>query len=455
MSATPPKGQHKPSADGQANAQTGNNNNKAGWETSSSLLSEWLKDSRKTTHLLEEADWPKSESGRERVRAQAQVLGVIRHWSQLESLLQPYLQKAPKPRLRALLLLGSLELLQNSVTRDKTAQIIHFAVNETRRVCSTAESRLVNAVLRKVATDLAAPSRYELKPALKYSHPDWLINQWSTHYSESQVTALLEWNQQLPETYAFALLPLPDDAELPAWLEPSHWTGYYKIPGDRWTEARALLSAGHLVAQDPFARFPVDLLNPIPGETLLDLCASPGGKTKGITAHLLPTLQSSQGTTRLVALDQPGQRSKQMKESLSILTQAPFSPKLSLQTVAADLLEWSPPQSIPQKYDGILLDVPCSNTGVIRRRPDVKWRLTPNDIKELSAIQLKMLTQATSYLKPEGRIVYSTCSLEKEENEQVIEQFLAANPEFKLCDQKLSFPPEAGHDGGGAFLLRR
>lgn len=455
MSVTPPKGQHKPSAEGQPNAQTGHNTTKAGWEISSALLSDWLRDPRKTTHLLEEADWPKSESGRERVRAQAQVLGVIRHWSHLESRLKPYLLKAPKPRLRSVLLLGSLELLQNSPAHDKTAQIIHFAVSETRRICSDAESRLVNAVLRKVATDFATPPAKELKLSLKYSHPDWLIKNWATNFSESQVAALLEWNQRLPETYAFPFLPMPDAAPIPDWLEPSQWHGYYKIPNDKWADARALLSAGHLVAQDPFARFPVDLLKPQAGETLLDLCASPGGKTKAIAARLLPALQSSQGTTRLVALDQPGQRSKQMEESLAILKQAPFTPKLSLQTVAADLLEWSPPPSIPQKYDGILLDAPCSNTGVIRRRPDVKWRLTTADIEELCALQLAMLSKAVSFLKPNGRIVYSTCSLEKEENERVIERFLAAHPDFKLDAQHLSFPPDVGHDGGGAFLLVR
>src|SRR5690606_23039099 len=106
-------------------------------------------------------------------------------------------------------------------------------------------------------------------------------------------------------------------------------------------------------------------------------------------------------------------------------------------------------------YDAVLLDAPCSNTGVIRRRPDVKWRLQAADIAAQATLQLQFLEKASAFVAPHGRLVYSTCSLEPEENADLVARFIAAHPQWQLIDSITVFPPRHNHDGAGAFLLER
>jgi 16S rRNA (cytosine967-C5)-methyltransferase len=114
-------------------------------------------------------------------------------------------------------------------------------------------------------------------------------------------------------------------------------------------------------------------------------------------------------------------------------------------------------KSLPSAYDAVMLDAPCSNTGVIQRRTDVKWRLQPNDIKKCAKLQLQLLHSAARFVKAGGRITYSTCSIEAAENQLVVDAFLASKSGrlFKLEKAMASLPWETGHDGAGAFLLRR
>ena len=111
-------------------------------------------------------------------------------------------------------------------------------------------------------------------------------------------------------------------------------------------------------------------------------------------------------------------------------------------------------RNLPRRYDAVLLDAPCSNTGVLRRRPDVRWRLQPQDIALAADKQLKMLRKAVSFVSPQGRLVYGTCSLEKEENRGVVEKFLEMEKGHWRLKAESSYTPwKDGHDGGSAFLL--
>ncbi len=199
---------------------------------------------------------------------------------------------------------------------------------------------------------------------------------------------------------------------------------------------------------DAAGRLPVQLLNPIRGENVLDLCASPGGKSVLIAEHV-------QGSSSLlVSLDRPGSRMPRLHRNLAGIKDLRF------RVVESDLLDANPEtfeaQSLPGFYDAVLIDVPCSNTGVLRRRPDAKWRLVPGQIRACADLQSKLLHRASDFVRAGGRLVYSTCSIEPEENEGVVESFLKRKAgDFKLIDCSLSKPWEREHDGGAAFLLSR
>ncbi len=181
---------------------------------------------------------------------------------------------------------------------------------------------------------------------------------------------------------------------------------------------------------------------------MLDLCAAPGGK-----AYDLAHLMEREG--RIVALDLPGIRIERLAQNLRNLA----TEKLECVILEGDLLELDDEafeqQDLPTKYDAVMLDAPCSNTGVIQRRTDVKWRLRGKDVSNCAYLQKQLLVAASYCVKPGGRLVYSTCSIENDENKEVVDAFLksAAGERFTLKDSAISLPWETGHDGAGAFLL--
>jgi 16S rRNA (cytosine967-C5)-methyltransferase len=175
-------------------------------------------------------------------------------------------------------------------------------------------------------------------------------------------------------------------------------------------------------------------LDPQPGETILDLCAAPGGKTTYIAQ-----LMRNEG--RVIAHDTSPDRLNYVKENCARL--------------GADCVEPVLPgalESRPATFDRILVDAPCSNTGVMRRRVDLRWRVSPEEIERLQAQQLELLRFAAPLLKPNGTLVYSTCSLEPEENQKVVEQFLWEFSKFKLDHERELVPFVDEVDG--AFVAR-
>jgi 16S rRNA (cytosine967-C5)-methyltransferase len=219
--------------------------------------------------------------------------------------------------------------------------------------------------------------------------------------------------------------------------------------------------------QDPATLIAAELLDPQPAETVLDLCAAPGGKSllladlleararqNGAGASAVPDAGSAKAG-RVVAVDQPDlRRIARLKENLAKVHVT------GVTLVQADVRKLTPAllgqQGLPAAYSAILLDAPCSNTGVMRHRVDVKWRLRETDIAQHAAQQLALLTAAARLLAPGGRLVYSTCSLEPEENEGVVEAFLQTGGGRLSVEQlRHSRPWETGCDGAAAFLLRK
>ena len=193
---------------------------------------------------------------------------------------------------------------------------------------------------------------------------------------------------------------------------------------------------GLCYVQDPSTLMAVDLLAPQPGDTVLDACAAPGGKTS-----YMAELMQNEG--RITACDSSRPRLERLRENLS---------RLSVANTELRRIDWltRPIPFEPESFDRILVDAPCSNTGVIRRRVDVRWRLTPADFEQMPSRQRRILDAVFPLLKPGGTLVYSTCSLEPEENEQVAEAAAREIPGIKLVEMRRRQPQCDAIDGAFA-----
>lgn len=407
-------------------------NNLSEWKSAVDLLCRWEGGQGHLDDLLERTQVQ---------RLRWLVLEVFRHWPVLERILGPRLARRPRPQAMQVLRLGLTECLCTPV--DQHPRIVHHAVALGQKLGLNArETGFINAVLRGILRNWERESGFTLTE----THPAWLVQRWLTQFGEEEALKLLHWNQQPAATYISWTATASEGSDSPpAWAEATAWEGFYRLKPGRFAEAALQLQSGRAYIQDPFTRVPVGLLNARPGEIVLDLCAAPGGKTR-----LLAAAMQGQGT--LVAVDKPGQRLDRLRANLT-------AGDLAVITVGSrveDLhqrLDQLPPEVRPACVDAVLLDVPCSNTGVIQRRPDVRMRLREEVIARQAAQQAQLLTAAAGWVRPGGRLVYSTCSLEWEENAAVVEGFCSANPAWRLERFRMSLPWECGHDGGGAFLL--
>lgn len=485
------------------------------WPTAAALLERWLARRARLDALLEEAgrNWPAggdpgplaardgqdaARPGRpvvpaseapaarqERARCQHLLYGAVRHLGRIDAALQAVISQPPRARLRAVLLLAGFELLEAAAApagEGQEARIVHHAVAQAKTLLSPPEVRLVNAVLRKLVSvpgfhaATPAPAAGAAELARFFSHPEWLVRRWLAQFGADATHRLLNWNQTPPPVYArwrSGVAPAdgpPGGGALagaagagagfqpPPFLQPTPWPGFHLVPAGCWPQIERLLADGALYLQDPATMIAPELLDPEPGETVVDLCAAPGGKSL-LLADLLEERSRAAGPAAgagtVVAVDLPDvRRIGRLKENLA------KARATGVVLVQADVLQLSPrllkEHHLPAGFSAVLLDVPCSNTGVMRHRVDVKWRLRESDIAKHAGHQLALLAAAARLVAPGGRLVYSTCSLESEENEEVVEAFLrGAGGRFVLEKTRHSRPWEDGCDGAGAFRLRR
>lgn len=287
----------------------------------------------------------------------------------------------------------------------------HAAVNEAVELAkgvSRKSAGFVNAVLRK-ASDLDLPDTI----GVRTSHPDWLVERWRKRFGPKELAAVLD----------------ADNAILPVTIRPNPLkaAGPIEIEGDPAGDPR--FAEGLFSVQDETSMKVSPLLDPKPEERVLDLCAAPGGKT----THLAELMG---GKGRVVAVDLPD-RIPLVAESAKRLGLA------NVECVAAD----GATVAFREPFDAILVDAPCSNTGVLARRPDVRWRLREKDIAGAATLQKKLLENAARLLQPGGRIVYSTCSLEPEENQVDL-------PGFRVVKEETTLPTDR-RSGGYQALARR
>lgn len=397
-----------------------------------SALRAWSKGHDYAETLIDRHAHRRMLSPADRGLLQAILFGVLRHRRLLDHWIGILRQGKLDAETRDVLRVGLCQLLILGLPD-------HAAVNETVEAGKASVRSLINAVLRR-----AAQSRKRLlgdiddlpKPVV-HSHPDWLYNRWRQAFGTHDAIAMMEWDNQPAETF-FRINPLAPPVENPPGSPLDDAAGFYRLEGPL---PNALLAAGAVYIQDPATRHSVELLAPQPGERILDACAAPGGKAFLIAA----ALGSAEGLT---CTDSNEKRLPRLVENLQ---------RLHAGTAAVSAHDWTQPAPDAWKecFDGILLDVPCSNTGVIRRRVDVRWRLQAPDIERITHTQRKILENAVPCVKPGGRIVYSTCSIERAENQDLVAAFLADHPEFELVDSREALPFRDGTDGAFAARLER
>jgi 16S rRNA (cytosine967-C5)-methyltransferase len=335
----------------------------------------------------------------------------------------------------------------------------HAAVHETvelaKREGFGPKAGFVNAILRgylretdatkKVLADLKASD-----PATGFSQPQWLVEKWQKRFGLESTRQLLEWNNTPPKTFARVnTLKTEPGKLLEKWREEN--VEYDFVRHSFLNDARlenlafelkshpSLVSLesfrnGWFYVQDPSTLLAPLELAPLPGETVLDLCAAPGGKTT-----FLAQMMKNEG--KIIACDISQERLKLIEENC-----------LRLGVTCVESISNAQLSNLDSKFDRILIDAPCSNTGVLRRRIDLRWRIKPEEISRLHQTQLDLLKLAAIALKPGGVLVYSTCSLELEENAVVVQEFLKAHKDFQLERERELLPFIDQLDG--AFVAR-
>jgi 16S rRNA (cytosine967-C5)-methyltransferase len=314
----------------------------------------------------------------------------------------------------------------------------HAAVHETVELVQQRQRSIVNGMLRAAIrrhSELLA--RTDGEPLfVRASHPQFLVERWHQHFGASHAEELCKWNNLPAPIYGrINQLRIGHEEFLRLYPDSRPLTGK-----PEFVEFHALppgaVGQGHCYIQDPSTAIACEILSPRAGEKILDACAAPGGKT-GYLAQLM----ENRGI--IVACDRNPERLDILKKNMARLGVGiihTFGHDWTSGHVPAQIASMAP-------FHRILLDAPCSNTGVMRRRVDVRWRLQPTDFLRMQRRQLEVLRALIPLLGANGILVYSTCSLEPEENEQVVRGILDGLPTLRLIEEKRSLPFQDGFDG--------
>ena len=361
--------------------------------------------------------------GPDRAFVQDLAYTTVRRFRVLRSILGKLVTKWPKGEMESLLLVGGAQILYMPDVPD------FAAVNETvmaAKCCPNKSiAKVVNGVLRNLIRRRDEFESYLKSAPLaeRESFPNGIVNRWIERYGEADAEKLCKWHNQPSETWL---------AYRPGAPEP-----FVRLERGRKVSDVEGYAEGAFVVQDPATAGAIELLDVRPGMKVLDFCAAPGGKS----IQCAWRLGNPGNGARLVSQEVNPARRRRLVENLK--------------RVGLDWVEAVAKVGDGELFDRVLADVPCSNTGVLRRRPDARWNWTKEHLAELVKLQSEILAKAAAHVAPGGIIVYSTCSNEHEENEGQIESFLAANPGFEEVKRMVSVPFESGRDGAFACALRR
>ena len=365
------------------------------------------------------------------------------------------------PKIRNVLRLGIYELVFDDMTPDFAA--IHSNVELVKKNINKKSSSMVNAVLRNIQRLSQKNENWKMlliKDKIDLAYPKWLLKKWEDEFGKNVTKNLC--TEFLNEKNIFIRLDI-DRYSVDKMLSVLNHSNikviqhdYFKlffkvVSGQKNIIDNNLFQDGIISIQDPAAGAVVELINPQKNDSILDVCAAPGTKS------LFMAQRVGLGG-RIFACDNS---QKRIDKALN------DKPRHRLNNIEWHLLDAS-----KDKYpfhEKILLDAPCSGTGVIGRRPDIKWRLRKSDIQRMANLQKSILKNISNYLKPGGKLIYSTCSLEREENQDVIDHFLRYRSDFELIGTNsllpnrwvssrgfmFSFPAKTNTDGLFAAILRK
>ncbi len=403
--------------------------------TCAAILRDWEESTTFIDSIIDKHCNKASLDTRDRAFVQNITLGVIRNLNLLGFWIDLLRKGKTGNEEQRLLELGLYQILLMRVPD-------HAAVNETVELARPRARPMINAVLRRAtreSDDLLAKAA-ALPPFQRYSMPEYIYKRWEKKLGPEKAASLVEYAAS-PAPMIIRSNPLrggldDQDLELSRATPIESYPGFYLVE----TLPTEALSSGRCYAQDPSTTTAPRLLAPEPGERILDACAAPGGKSA-----ILATAMENTG--EIIALDLAGPRSERLQKNMSRLA-------ADIVTVMEiDLLEEGAiPAHFKESFDRIIIDVPCSNTGVLRRRVDARWRLMPGFENQMASLQLRLVLAVLPLLKPGGKLVYSTCSIEAEENSEVVASIVESCPSLRVIKEVTLIPSEV-HDGAYAALL--
>ncbi|MBI2948451.1 MAG: 16S rRNA (cytosine(967)-C(5))-methyltransferase RsmB [Verrucomicrobia bacterium] len=458
-------------------------------------LERWEKGAHFIEDVLQQAFAQAPLTGPDRGLVQELIYGVVRRRATLDWLIARKTDDRRQSTLvRLLLRLGLYQIFWLDRIPDHAA--VHETVEMAKGLGLGAKAGFVNAVLRnclreRKALEQALEDLKSRQPAVGYSHPDWLLNRWTARWGKADALRLMQWNNTPSCVFARVNTLRTDPKHLvELWREEGvecdpfcrDWIPenlVFELKNVAGLPSLPSFQRGLFYLQDPSTLLAAEELNPQPGEDVLDLCAAPGGKTTyiaqimrnqgRIVAHdtqpdrlaLLRENCTRLGVTCVEDLNEPipsplpgGELGTGTTNEARLLGGDDAGDKQASSEQAAPVKATTHHASRIMRYDRILVDAPCSNTGVMRRRVDLRWRIRPEEIERLRKIQIDLLCATAPRLKPGGILVYSTCSLEPEENRGVVEQFLAKHCDFTLERERELLPFADGVDGAYVVRLR-
>jgi 16S rRNA (cytosine967-C5)-methyltransferase len=397
----------------------------------------WRKEKRFADSIVSELLVKAGLTPSDRAFALALFYGVLRNLTLLDFWIACLRVSRVDADLRDILRLGLYQLFFL-----QTAE--HAAVHETVELGAKRQRPIINAMSRA-----ATRRRNELRASanaqpmfVRMSHPQFLVERWQQHFGVEHAEALCKWNNVPAPVYCrINRLGIDRDEFLRLYSGARPLTRNFEFVEFDSLPTNAL-ARGHCYIQDPSTLLACHALDPTPGERILDACAAPGGKT-GYIAQLM------QNIGMIVACDRDLERLETLKANMA-----------RLGVVIAHILrhDWTSSHVPPEiatlaPFDRILVDSPCSNTGVMRRRADLRWRLRRTDFDRMQQLQIEIVCALIPLLKPNGVLVYSTCSLEPEENKEVVRRILAQTSGLSLEAERSSLPFRDGFDGAYAAKL--
>jgi len=406
-------------------------------------------------------------SERDRRLAYELVLGVLRWQRQLDYLIALYSRRSPErldEPIRIALRLGLYQL--RFLDRIPMYAAVSEAVALAKRYGSPWGAGLVNAVLRRAASarddrpweQIADPIE---RAGIEFSHPSWLVRKWMADFGAEEALALMRANNQTPpvvirvNTLAASVdMAVQALAQEGIELEPSPVVpNAYRVRSGLLSPRVEAWRRGWVYIQEEASQLIAHLVAPEPGMRILEVCAAPGSKTTHMAA-----LMENRGM--IVAGDRHWAR-------LRLLV--PLAERLHVRIAYPIVFEGREPLPLcpAQKFERVLVDAPCSGTGTLRRHPEIKWRLSPKELKIMAERQGALLREAARWVAVGGRLIYATCSMEREENEDVVSAFLSMHEEFRPVIPPVAeafrtesgyvrtFPHRQGTDGFFAAVLEK